>query len=60
MILGQNLKFLETFGIVTRYQEMMFDTGWKHYNNNNNNNNELKFLPRSFYKNIQLRLTIRY
>ena len=24
------------------------------------NNNKLKFLPRSFYKNIQLRLTIRY
>ena len=27
-------------------------------NNNNNNNNKLKFIPRSFYKNIQLRLTI--
>ena len=25
---------------------------------NNNNNNKLKFIPRSFYKNIQLRLTI--
>ena len=24
----------------------------------NNNNNKLKFIPRSFYKNIQLRLTI--
>ena len=23
-----------------------------------NNNNKLKFIPRSFYKNIQLRLTI--
>ena len=27
-------------------------------NNNNNNNNKFKFIPRSFYKNIQLRLTI--
>ena len=25
---------------------------------NNNNNNKLKFIPHSFYKNIQLRLTI--
>ena len=26
-------------------------------NNNNNNNNTIRFIPRSFYKNIQLRLT---
>ena len=25
----------------------------------NNNNNKLKFIPRSFYRNIQLRLTIK-